>query len=80
MEIRRLKNAKFGTKRIAIIVTGWAFYVEGKGYLAFSNSVDRYGIIVPYIPQGGKLALQAILNGGGFTNFDGIEYVKELGA
>lgn len=80
MEIKRLKNAKFGTKELHVVVTGWAFYVKGKGYVAYSSNRDKYGILAPYIPCGGKRALQAILNAGGFTSFEGMEYVKELGA
>ena len=38
------------------------------------------GILAPYIPCGGKRALQAILNAGWFISFEGMEYVKELGA
>ena len=78
MEIKRLKNAKFGTKELHVVVTGWAFYVKGKGYVAYSSNRDKYGILAPYIPCGGKRALQAILNAGGFTSFEGMEYVKEL--
>ena len=41
---------------------------------------DEFGILVPYIPCGGKRALQSILDAGGFCSFDGMEYVQELGA
>ena len=37
MRIKRLKSAKFGTDRIARVVTGYALYEEGKGYIAFSS-------------------------------------------
>ena len=37
-------------------------------------------ILAPYIPCGGKRALQSILDAGGFCSFDGMEYVQELGA
>ena len=80
MEIKRLKNVKFGTEELHVVVTGWAFYVKGKGYVAYSHDRDEFGILAPYIPCGGKRALQAILNAGGFYSFDGMEYVKELGA
>lgn len=42
MIIRRLKSAKFGTDRIARVVTGYALYEEGKGYIAFSSDRDEY--------------------------------------
>lgn len=80
MLIKRLKDVKFGNKKIARVVTGWALYEEGKGYIAFSSDRDQYGILTPYVPVGGKKALQSILNAGGFVSFEGMEYVKELGA
>lgn len=80
MQIKRLKDAKFGNKLMARAVTGYALYEEGKGYLAFSSARDKYGILIPYIPAGGKKALQAILDAGGFVSLSGMEYVKELGA
>lgn len=78
MEIKRLKNTKFGTNKIARVVTGWALYEAGKGWIAFSNDRDQFGILVPYIPCGGKKTLQSILDAGGFVSFDGMEYVTEL--
>lgn len=51
-----------------------------KGYIAFSSDRDEFGILAPYIPCGGKRALQSILDAGGFCSFDGMEYVQELGA
>lgn len=42
--------------------------------------VREFGILVPYIPCGGKRALQSILDAGGFCSFDGMEYVQEFGA
>lgn len=66
MRIKRLKSAKFGTDRIARVVTGYALYEEGKGYIAFSSDRDEFGILAPYIPCGGKRALQSILDAGGF--------------
>lgn len=80
MEIKRLKNVKFGSKKIARVVTGYALYEEGKGYIAFTAFRDKYGILAPYIPSGGKKALQSILDAGGFITFEGMEYVQEMGA
>ena len=80
MKIKRLKSAKFGFKKIWVEVTGYALYEEGKGYIAFSSERDKFGILAPYVPCGGKKALQAILDAGGFCSFDGMEYVQELGA
>ena len=48
MQIKRLRNTHFGTKKISRVVTGWA--------------------------------LQSILDAGGFSSFEGMEYVQELAA
>ena len=61
MQIKRLRNTHFGTKKISRVVTGWALYEPGKGWVAFSADRDEFGILVPYIPCGGKRALQSIL-------------------
>ena len=78
MQIKRLRNTHFGTKKISRVVTGWALYEPGKGWVAFSADRDEFGILVPYIPCGGKRALQSILDAGGFCSFEGMEYVQEL--
>ena len=77
LTIKKLKGAKFAnaTGTIACEANGYAFYEEGKGWIAFSHHRDRYGILIPYIPCGGRKALQAILDAGGFLSMDGIEYV-----
>ena len=77
MQIVRLKNKAFGHKHMYTRVTGYALYEEGKGYIAFSSARDKYGILTPYMPIGGKKALQSILDAGGFLSLDGIEYVHE---
>lgn len=78
MIIKKLEDAQFANanKTILRIVSGYALYVEGKGYIAFSCDRDRFGILIPYIPQGGYNALQSIIDGGGFSSFDGMEYVQ----
>lgn len=42
MVIKRLKGAKFGIDRIVRVVTGYALYEEGKGYIAFSSDRDEF--------------------------------------
>lgn len=80
MQIKRLKNPRFGTKKISRVVSGWGLYEPGKGWVAFSSERDQYGILIPYVPCGGKKALQCILDAGGFCSFEGMEYVQELAA
>lgn len=77
LTIKKIKGAKFANAAGTITreANGYAFYEEGKGWLAFSHDRDRFGILIPYIPCGGRRALQAILDAGGFTTMDGMEYV-----
>ena len=77
LTIKKIKDAKFAnsTGTIAAVANGWAFFEEGKGWLAFSHDRDRFGILIPYIPCGGRKALQAILDAGGFVTMEGMEYV-----
>ena len=40
MEIKRLKNTKFGTNKIARVVTGWALYesiLDAGGFVSFDG-------------------------------------------
>ena len=78
LEIVEIKNKAFGRKEIYQLASGYCFKVEGKGYLAFSTNRDKFGILLPYMPYGGKEALISILEAGGFTSFDGIEFVQSL--
>ena len=77
LTIKKLANTPFANDNETIVrfVTGYALYEEGKGYIAFSHDRDGYGILIPYIPCGGRKALQAILDAGGFVTMDGMEYV-----
>lgn len=76
MKIVKMKNARFGSGLMYRYVSGYALYEPGKGYVAFSSDRDDFGILIPYIPIGGRKALQSILSNGGFINFDGMEYVQ----
>lgn len=78
MEIKKLNAVPFGTSSVCQIVTGWALYEPGRGYYAFSNMRDQYGILSPYIPQGGKKALESIIKAGGFCSLDGMEFVNPV--
>lgn len=78
MRIVRLREARFGNEEIARVVSGYALYEEGKGYYAYSHDCDEYGIVIPYMPCGGRKALQSIINGGGFVSMDGMEFVEPI--
>jgi hypothetical protein len=56
------------------ISKGFAFFVPRLGYLKFESDET----FIPYIPVGGKKALQEILKAGGFTSFDEMDWLQEL--
>lgn len=80
MEIKRIKGLKFGTPAIYTVVTGWALFDPQRGgYFAFSVDRDKEtGILIPYIPCGGRKALQAIIDAGGFVTEEGMEIVQSF--
>ncbi|MHC1722503.1 MAG: hypothetical protein AB9836_04775 [Aminipila sp.] len=78
MRIVKINGLKFGTKQLYVITEGYALYEDEKGFIAFSNDRDKFGILAPYAPHGGKMALQNILDAGGFVSFDGMEYVNAI--
>ena len=68
-EIVKLNSQKFILGDGYHVVTGYCLKHKELGYLAFNTPY-------PYVPQGGKKALQDILNGGGFSSFDGITFIQ----
>lgn len=80
LEIVKLKELKFGNKLAYTIPTGFALRHKELGFLSFEadNKDTKYGVKIPYIPVGGKKALQSILDGGGLTSYDGIEWLHPI--
>ena len=77
MKIVKLNGAKFGNNTLYKMVSGYAIQ-DKDGFIAFTCDRDKYGILTPYSPKGGKKALQSIIDAGGFIGFYGMEYVKEM--
>lgn len=61
MVIKNLKNYKFRDEIGVYSITGFALYEEGKGFVSLDGKL-------PYSPVGGRMALQSILDAGGFTS------------
>ena len=80
LEIKRITNLKFGTSKAYLKGNGFALHHKDLGYLSFKSSNDglKYGVKYPYSPQGGKKALQSILENGGFTNYDSVEWIQPM--
>lgn len=80
LEIIKLKDLKFGNKLAYTVPTGFALRHKELGFLSFAaDNIDaKYGVKVPYIPVGGKKALQSILDAGGLTDYDGIDWIQPI--
>lgn len=63
---------KFREEFDIVSTSGYCFYIEGKGYLAFNDDA------IPYNPRGGINALQSILNDGGFLHYDDIKFINPI--
>ena len=61
MTIKSLKNYKFRDEIGVYSMKGFALYVEGKGFITLDGNK-------PYVPVGGKKALQNIIDMGGFIS------------
>lgn len=69
LKIVRLKgNVKFLDTDGYYLPTGYCFLHPTKGYVSFDG-------VVPYIPRGGKKALESIVESGGFLEYDSIKFV-----
>lgn len=65
-------NYKFRKEFDIVSTSGYFFYIEGKGYLAFN------GDVIPYNPRGKINVLQNILNDGGFLYYDDIKFINPI--
>ena len=71
LQITRLKGeTKFKHPLGYTKPTGYCFKTD-KGYLSFDG-------IIPYIPRGGKKALESILAQGGFTDYNNVIWLTPL--
>ena len=78
------KFSNRGMQIVGLAIGTIVAYIFGTAWLAIEAHLTFYQAllagVIPYIPGGGKRALQSILDAGGFTSFEGMEYVNELGA
>ena len=76
LKIKSTKGFRFGNNKIQFETSGLSLYHPVLGFVSFSK--DKYGLNIPYIPQGGRKALKSILESGGLLNYDNVEFVKPL--
>lgn len=80
LEIKSVKGLKFGNEKAYCKPTGFALYHKNLGFLSFkeSNKGNPYQVPRPYNPLGGKKALKSILDYGGFTDYDDVEWIQPI--
>ena len=69
MKIKSVKNLKFKDSFGIYTTSGLALYEDGKGFVTMDGET-------PYIPQGGRKALQSILDNGGFEG--DVKYIRPV--
>lgn len=74
--IKSTKGFKFGNNKIQFETKGLGLYHPVLGFVSFSK--DKYGINQPYIPQGGRKALQSVLDKGGLLEYDSVNFAKPI--
>lgn len=72
LEIVNIKGLKFEGENGYYMAskTSWAFKTK-HGYLSNDG-------VFPYVPAGGKKALQSILDCGGYISYDGITFINPM--
>lgn len=76
LRIKSTKGFRFGNDKVQFETSGLSLYHSTLGFISFSK--DKYGINLPYIPQGGRKALKKILDDGGLLNYENVEFSKPL--
>jgi len=72
LTITNIKGLKFAGKD--------GYYMASKNTYAFLTEKGFYSDdgIYPYVPGGGKKALQQILDCGGFTDYDNVKFIQPM--
>lgn len=76
LDVKRIDGLKWLSKdnKGYYMEKGFALYNQGLGYLKFKTDKTE----VPYIPCGGKKALQDIIDAGGLTHYNDVEWLKPI--
>ncbi len=74
LQIVKLNGQRFATTEGYYQPKGYCFKHPKLGYFSFVDDNKDY----PYIPAGGKKALQEILDLGGLLDFDDCKWLKEM--
>lgn len=78
LQIKKVNGLRFGNHLAYNEARGYAFYHEDLGYMSFKKDNESKDAKVPYIPLGGKRALEYILDTGGLIHYDDIEWLQPI--
>lgn len=74
--IKSTKGMRFGNDKIQFESSGLSLYHPVLGFVSFGK--DKYGINIPYVPVGGRKALNQILSDGGLTDYANAQWAKPI--
>lgn len=77
LEIKSVGGLKFriNSKIVAVMKEGChSLFIEGLGYLYFLTDKEP----IPYVPCGGKKALQSIIDNGGLLDYSEIRFTNPI--
>lgn len=77
LEIKPVGGLKFriNSKMVAVMTEGcYSLFIEGLGYLYFQADDEP----IPYVPRGGKKALQSIIDEGGLLDYNDIRFANPI--
>lgn len=70
LKIKSVKGLKFGTDKAYCMPKGLALYHSELGFICLGNINKEFNISIPYVPCGGRRALNEILEAGGLTDYN----------
>lgn len=74
LQIVKINNFQFRHPLGTVSCKGWAVCIPGKGFLKFKSDNN----FLPYVPIGGKKALQSIIADGGFIDYNDLEFINPV--
>jgi len=78
LSIVKLSNKRLyrSDKKGYVLLNGHFLEVKGFGLVRLADGNEINGIKLPFEPVGGLRALKSIVNGGGFTSYNDIEFIN----
>lgn len=72
LQIKKVNGLKWKIEDRYCTIDGFSLYEDSKGYMSFKHDG------IPYVPTGGKKALQRIIDDGGLTSYDNVVWINPI--